>query len=232
MIDFTNNFILDQLPGIVSCKNPLNQIIYANSECINFLGLAKVESVLGKTPFDLPSRTSELAEKFQLQDRQILQSGTSMDVLDVFQTDDECWEVYSGSKKLIRGPDGEAVGILLHEVNITNRLSLQIAKLLSETSKVSTGFSNCYQVSNKVDNINLNAKDAECLFHLLRGKTAKGIARVFKVTPKAVEFRISKLRDLFGCASKSELIEKSLCNGYIDFIPKSLFSKQLSVVLS
>lgn len=57
-------------------------------------------------------------------------------------------------------------------------------------------------------NISLSKREAEYLFHLIHGKTAKEIAQNLGVSPRTVESSINNIKLKIGATSKSELAQK------------------------
>ncbi len=68
----------------------------------------------------------------------------------------------------------------------------------------------------------LTERESECLFYLLRGKTAKGIGQILGISGKTVENYVEKLKLKFSCFRKSDLISKSIEMGYMNIIPEKI----------
>jgi len=62
---------------------------------------------------------------------------------------------------------------------------------------------------NTDDNIKISARERECLNLLIRGMTAKEIARSLALSPRTVEFYIENLKKKFNCSNRIELIAKA-----------------------
>lgn len=56
--------------------------------------------------------------------------------------------------------------------------------------------------------ISLTKREIECLLLVSKGKTAKEVAKIMKISPRTVEFFINKCKSKLGCQFKSNLIEK------------------------
>lgn len=70
------------------------------------------------------------------------------------------------------------------------------------------------------DNIcNLSDRELECLFFILRGKSAKQIGEYIRLSKRTVESYIENVKNKFGCHNKSELILKAFSMGYMNIIP-------------
>ena len=71
----------------------------------------------------------------------------------------------------------------------------------------------------KYPGIALSKRQSECLYHLLRGKSAVKIGKILGLSPKTVEYYIDEIKNKMGCSSKAEVIEKSIEKGYIEVNP-------------
>ena len=68
----------------------------------------------------------------------------------------------------------------------------------------------------------------ECLYFMLRGKTAREIAKMMHLSIRTVQKYFYFLKISFDCATKSQLIEKAVTEGYINYIPKRLLNTQIN----
>lgn len=62
----------------------------------------------------------------------------------------------------------------------------------------------------------LTPREKECLCFILRGKTAKEIAGLMSISFRTVEFHIMNIKEKLNCSSRSQLIEYSIDNGYLN----------------
>ena len=56
----------------------------------------------------------------------------------------------------------------------------------------------------------LTQRQLECLVHLVKGMTAKEIARCLMLSPRTIEYYLGLLKDKFNCHSRSQLIKIAL----------------------
>lgn len=68
--------IFDQMPGAWGCKDENSVFLYANSEYGRIIGLPHHEDVIGRTDFDMPCDTTNLAGTFQEQENWWLKLAT------------------------------------------------------------------------------------------------------------------------------------------------------------
>lgn len=60
----------------------------------------------------------------------------------------------------------------------------------------------------------LSQRQSECLYHLVRGKTAKQIAKILNLSYRTVEDYFETLKLKFNCHNKPELIAKAIDMGF------------------
>lgn len=64
-----------------------------------------------------------------------------------------------------------------------------------------------YLLGEKLQNMYLTKREAECMFLLLKGKSINTIAEVLKLSPRTVEFYLKNMKIKLNCHTKFELIE-------------------------
>lgn len=62
----------------------------------------------------------------------------------------------------------------------------------------------------QLNTIHLTKRQKECLYWLLKGKTAAETGEILKLSPRTVESYIHHLKRKFQCSTKAELISKAL----------------------
>lgn len=60
----------------------------------------------------------------------------------------------------------------------------------------------------------LSNRQSQCLYHLVRGLTAKQIAKVLGLSNRTIEFYLENLKEKFNCPNKSDLIAKAIEMGF------------------
>jgi DNA-binding CsgD family transcriptional regulator len=68
----------------------------------------------------------------------------------------------------------------------------------------------CIYQKNELKKYKLTARQLDCLYYLVQGKTAKQIANLLQLSYRTVEHHISAIKTKYRCGSRSELIEKAL----------------------
>jgi DNA-binding CsgD family transcriptional regulator len=71
----------------------------------------------------------------------------------------------------------------------------------------------------------LSKREAECLVLLLKGKTAKEMGKILKISAKSAESYLDKVKSKVKCYTRSQLFDKAIRGGLIAIIPpESLLS--------
>lgn len=118
------------------------------------------------------------------------------------------------------------VGLVGHVIEIVNPNMLQLNHLLKQTDIVHS--EQKYIVGKNPEWIKLTCREEEILFYLLRGKSAKVMAKILGISPRTVEVHIDHLRFKFNCKTKNELFAQAIEKGYFNVIPESLFNAKLA----
>lgn len=84
-----------------------------------------------------------------------------------------------------------------------------------DSSRYKIGYPNFYSI--------LSKRESACLFYLIRGKTAQEIASRLYISKRTVEKHLENIKNKLNCNKKSEVIEKALESGLINFIPSTIF---------
>jgi len=194
-------------------------------------GFKSIDDGYGKTSFDLRCKAAEYAEWFCQQDslafqKQLLRS------IDVNYYSDGNIHFFITDKTPIRDNQNKVIGLsgsaaeikqaqLLKWLQAFTQSNNHLQKKSSEPQSLSISFS--FE--------NLTRRQSECLFYLIRGKSAKSIANILSISPRTVESHIQATKEKLKCYNKQELIETTLNSGGLNFIPQSLLNKPISVIV-
>lgn len=228
--------LFDMLPTASGCKDLNSNFIYANQHYADIIGFKDKGDVIGRTDFDMPCDTTNCAQMFREQDNQVIVKLETMRILDIHPFAGGEWKAYIFSKSPLYDIDQRASGTIFSGQDVTNASTLELGALLSKM-KVE-GVTNdligqdSYLVGNKFGNIQLTNREAEVLFFILRGKTAKIIARTLGLSPRTIEKYSDNLKYKFNAVNLHELIDKAISMGYLNTIPETLFTTQISYCLS
>lgn len=239
----------DATPGCWGCKDSTSTFQYANAEYAKIMGLSHHLDTIGRTDFDMPCKTASYAEIFREQDQSVIVSKKTLQTLDIHPFADGQWHIYLFTKKLwlskrsdtdtsalyqddydVSDTPTTILGTIFHGLDITHTHS----DLLRSTLAKWTGHTqNSYVLATTYQkDIKLSKRESEVLFLTLHRKTAKSIAQALTLSPRTIEQYVEQIKYKFDANNKAELIEKAIAQGYLNTIPRSLFSTQLSIILS
>jgi DNA-binding CsgD family transcriptional regulator len=91
----------------------------------------------------------------------------------------------------------------------SSRSDLKKSKKKSKRSKKS------YSLGGKYPSIKFTPREADCMWHLMMGKTIIKVGLVLKLSPRTVEYYVSKMRYKLNCRTKSDLIEKVVDSDFL-----------------
>ncbi|MFK7827649.1 MAG: PAS domain-containing protein [Oligoflexales bacterium] len=234
-IDSSLRMLFDQMPGLWGCKDLELKFIYANAEYAKAIGLKDHLDIVGRTDYDMPSNTVNCADAFRSQDQMVIDQKQKMKVLDIHPFEDGSWKIFLFSKTPYLDVTNEVSGIIFHGEEITNSSLLEIGSMLSKIpfkKPVINGLGqNSYQVDSMSNPINLSPRQSEVLFFLIRGKTGAQVAKILGISIRTFQEHLDHIKNKFNAQNKYELIDKAVELGYLNIIPASLFTTQLSVAL-
>ncbi len=65
-----------------------------------------------------------------------------------------------------------------------------------------------YGLGEQYPGVYITSREYDCITQLLKGKTIKGIAKLYDLSPRTVEFYIKNVKVKMNCSIRDELIEK------------------------
>jgi len=226
-IDLNNDFaatsrILSAVPGHIVWKDINSKFICANQFAINRLGFDNFEQIAGKSPFDINCKVAEMGNTIIANDQFTMQhSGIIKILCSVYLND--CWGFYMGQQQPLKNQQGEIVGVSVHCFDVKGSAIVdQFAWLFLEESKKGTQTirQGVYRCLENPSNWQLSPRQEECLFWLLRGKSAKEIAILLGVSNRTVEHYIELIKEKSRTKNKAELVDLATYRGFTGNLPK------------
>ena len=111
--------LVETIPQMILCKDLDGRFTFANQKFCAELGTT-IESIKGKTDFDFFPK--QLAEKYRRDDKQVIESGQVLDVVEEHVTPKGDKLYVQVMKTPLYGPDGKAIGIQGIFWDVTERL--------------------------------------------------------------------------------------------------------------
>jgi DNA-binding CsgD family transcriptional regulator len=234
-VDARLRAMFDHLPGLWGCKDENSVFMYANARYGEAVGVRHHLDIIGRTDFDMPCDTVACAPLFRAQDMEVMDSVESLRVLDVHHFAGGEWRAFLFTKTPMLDKDGRVAGTIFHGADITSANTIELGSLLGRVCvDVAHGDlidQGSYIIGSDRGAIKLTTREAEVLFFMIRGKNAKSVAGILKMSPRTVEHHIAAMKGKFSERSRIGLIERAISLGYLNYIPDSLFRQQLSLTL-
>lgn len=221
--------MLNQIPDLCVWKKDKNlQYTDMNDTAARVFGFGNRENAIGKCDYDIPSGLSIFADIFRENDSQIIKNETPRKFLEIQPCANNEWKILHVAKNPYY-EKGRIAGVIAYSVDIT-KTYMKIEQFFMP-NKTNTMTRDATADSNFKKNPQLNARESECLFFLLRKCTAKEIANFLKISHRTVEYYIEELKLKFFCGTKIDLIHTANTLGYFNIIPTSIMQKQLSIMV-
>ena len=210
--------------------NTETRVLSGSKVALADLGYKSINASIGVSYYDFPVRAKRLAQYFHQTDKELIAGSPGVRVLIHWYLYDDKRMLALCEKLPIKDENGNVVAILAHTIDITHSNLIDISRYLNLFSHNRHAQENdgqfFYKIcqSNDYTQDNLSAREVECLFYILRGKTAKEVAKILCLSCRTVESHIDNMKYKFGVTRKTQLIEKAIMKGYINVLPKSLLA--------
>jgi DNA-binding CsgD family transcriptional regulator len=221
--------MIRQMPGFVALKTVDSTYAAANDLCAQLAGYKNVESYLGTSDYDWKCEAVEIADDIRAQDKLVLETQNTWQSFNILKFSNNSLTYYLSTKSLLRDTEGKILGILFIGTILTDATLLKILTPFTQNNPLEAHKKiqcSVYPIiKNHQDELKLSRRQLECLFYLLRGKSAKEIGLILDLSSRTIEMYLEHIKDKFRCATKSELIEKAIEKGYFYYLPDSIVHK-------
>ena len=213
--------IINNLPGFCFWKDTDLVFQEANIQLAEAAGFRSPEQIQGVIDDNLP--WAEYMHIYNADDREAIEGGvvTRLEPLSLADGN-TIWT------RVIKQPhldvDGNIIGVFGFSVPVLDEEILSQSHLLDRFDYFFRGesLSTGYRIVEKFPFFNLSVRESECLFYLMRGKTAKEIGVKLSLSPRTVEAYIENIKMKMGCMLKGDLIERAVNMGLVAYLPNSL----------
>ena len=203
-----------------------SKYLIANKTALKWFGYQTLDRMIGHSYCDMPCKASEQHEYYVHQDKITSTRNNTVKILGHYCYSNNNWKLLLGEKYPLKNKQGDLIGLVLHFNDITNLNLINVSKFLDITTHKNALDTHIKQIGYILEesypNTRLPERQSECLFYLLRGKTAKEIAKLLNLSPRTVESYIEQIKFKLNCRTKSDLIETAIKNDYMNIIPKQL----------
>ena len=228
MILTAENLILDQVPGYLGWKDKNLKYIGANKNLLNSMGRKSLEDLIGLDDSELALNSHQVNILFRQQDLLALQ-GHSLEIIHGLENEQD--KTYFLQKTPLRNHNSEIVGVIYHCTPWSQANFLTSIKKIDKKYQPLESVSDYYTFGIFHNVSNLSDRELECLFFQLRGKTAREIADIFKLSKRTIESYIDNVKFKLGCLNKTEMLVTAIAQGYHHHIPKTLLKFNLPELL-
>lgn len=223
--EMKNEEFINQIPGFFGLLSLESKFISTNKTGSLWTGFSCPEDMVGLSYEDVHCKAAEDAELFIQHDKSVLINGT-LRFLGYYSYAGNNWRVILGEKYPLKNTANEPIGLVSHFNDFTSANIIDLSRFLMNSAKRYNNYTNkqfFYAIEDNHLEIRLSARELECIFFFLRGKTAKEIAKILKLSPRTIEKHIEHIKIKFKCVNRSQLIEKALAMGYMNVLPNRLW---------
>jgi DNA-binding CsgD family transcriptional regulator len=216
--------MMQRMPAYNCIKNVNSEFVFVTEKVAALTGFDRPDEMLGLTDASLRCKAAESAEEFIAQDKSVMEAEKTIKIAGFDTYANGEFKMVVGLKSPWYSAQGELDGVFIQcipaDLNAISRVMINLNESFSKHE------SRLFDLSDNYPGLNLTRREIECLFFTLRGKSAHEIGQIIHVSRRTVEDYIRNIKTKMGCASKSELIEKSYHLGYFAVMPFEFFSPE------
>lgn len=211
-----NHQIFEQLPGYIGWKDINGYHLGCNRNLAAVLHLKDSTEIIGLQDHELADHTIESSLFHKKNDQLVLKGDTIRGIHKSAAPYDG--KLFYFVKKPLFNKANKMTGLIYycHEFVASTALS----SLFDINIKYGAEFVPSHYRIGSHDNVfNLSTRELECLFFILRGRSAKQIGEIMCLSKRTIESYIENIKSKFGCNTKSDLLLIAITNGYINHLP-------------
>lgn len=220
--------IIDQLHGFYAMFDLQSRVSLINQTGATWLGFKSPEKAMGAKYEEIPAPAGKASDFFYHIDDLVLTRKKSVFYLGYYGYHDT-YRVIQGVKSPFFNQERDIIGISCQFQDVTHLNIVNKDHLLFEPDYLHTQHDEikqfCYLFFEQQENQLLSEREQECLFFLLRRKTAKEIARILSLSPRTVETHMERIRLKLQCPSTSDLLEKATVENFGCHLPLKYLQK-------
>jgi len=211
-------------PGLILIKDKNSKLLALSQNTAKLAGWNEIEKAIGLTDYDMPSKLSELAERFVEQDNRTLAIDRDCMTFNIGYSA-HGWGAYLWMRTIVRNQDGKSLGVCSQGMSLANSNHLKLLQRLSFDDQKISGLqkSASYILAPEHSPLSsLTPRQESIVFFMIRGKPMKEIAYILKISTRTVESHIEAIKFRLGCYTKGQVIEKAIDSGFLYYIPREL----------
>lgn len=215
--------LVNSLPGNHYFKDSESRYLAINNGFSNILKLESLDKLVGQSDFNQP--WEQYADVYRNNDKKVISSNKSSIFVHPIVTYNKEKILIINKKIPFSNDEGTNIGILGSDIIITSNKALKMFEFQQEDIQVSD-LSDIFEQYIMVDDFSdfgLTTREGQCLFYLIRGKTAKEIGNILLISKRTVEKHIEQVKSKLHCKTRSCLINKCISIGFANILPKGFF---------
>lgn len=203
------NQIITHLPGYVFWKDKDSRFLGCNQNFAMSAGFEHENQIVGMSDEELPWEADEVS-KYLTDDHSVMTSGTPLLRIEETQTFGSTFKIVTNKYPLYNF-DGDCIGLLgvlgykQNHSQVYHFLN-QVDERINNTL-FNLGDKKKYLLRGEFGCVELSKREAECMFCLVKGYTAKEVAKELYISNRTVETHINNVKGKLGVLSKSQLIQ-------------------------
>lgn len=216
--------IIWQMPNIfLVVKDLQSRYLASNQLAANLFGYQSLDEVTGISDYDMKCEAVEFAQQFVEEDKKVITTNQPLSVLYILKYADGNIHNIAAKKTPIKNSSGMITGVICQGGSLNTFASMHVIRNLLRLDQKYLNKSplmGCYYSDAPYQpDIQLTKQQLNCLFYLLRGKTAKEISFIIHKSQRTIESHIEQLKNKFGCSTKSQLIDNAIAQGFLMYCP-------------
>lgn len=221
--------LLETIPCLMLVKDLQSRIVVVSEYLAYLAGLKNSNLTRDQTDFDIQCGAVNAADMFVHYDQNVIQNKREILTLDICEYTTG-WKTLLSSRKPIINENKEIIGVFSQAIDISNTNMFKwCLSLMDADSIINNNNKNkqrIYALNEYNSFLPLTPRQNSCLFLLVRGKSMKEIASVLNISVRTVEEHIMNIKTKLDCHNRSQLIEKALNSGFLNFIPQEILHKK------
>lgn len=196
---------LNQLAAQTAFSNLENKFLAMNDRCIEVVGANSMKDIIGTTPLTFSQK--KFGEEVTANYKSVIASRTTKVVEETGQRSDDL-PIQSLSFKLPWYEEKKIIGVFNLSIQVDPASMQNFVLAMSQV--LSTGIlgSSMPVTRVKQETVYFTKRENEILTYLVKGKTAKEIAKCLFISKRTVEHHIENMKHKSCCDSRFELIDK------------------------
>lgn len=228
-ISFNELSLLKYFSGYIACMDTENRFnYYVNDQCAYVTGYDNAYEIYETRMDAIRCKAAESVPVWIEQNQLVLKTKKPIKLLDIHPYRNDEIKILLSQKTPLFDEKCNAIATLFYgtEINRNNltKILMNIAKLDKKYQSENNINHRSYYIGHSLKDSGLTKKEIECLFYLVRGKTAREIGKILFISARTVETHIANMKSKLGCVTKSDLIDKAVADNLINVLPEMIFN--------